>query len=133
MAKGSTSTSNIIWEKRSTMSRPTKRTSDNSSSSVPPEESNINCSIPVATSTSEANTNSSTTANSNSYVSTGGPRTLSNTPTAILRSHIPETVDVFGFAIPPGQFILVQLVATLMLGFHGCEYPCSRLTQKRGI
>lgn len=53
------------------------------------------------------------------YVTTGGPRTLSSTPRAILRSRIPESVDVFGFSIPPGQFLLIQLAATLMLGVNG--------------
>jgi len=114
------------------MNRPTaKRLGENASSSTaPPEDSNdTNRNIPVGTSSlseingsNDNNNPSSGPINSTSYVTTGGPRTLSNTPTAVLRSHIPETVDVFGFAIPPGQFVLIQLVATLMLGFHGCEF-----------
>jgi hypothetical protein len=114
------------------MNRPTaKRLGEKASSSTaPPEDSNdTNRNIPVGTSSlseingsNDNNNPSSGPINSTSYVTTGGPRTLSNTPTAVLRSHIPETVDVFGFAIPPGQFVLIQLVATLMLGFHGCEF-----------
>ncbi len=115
------------------MNRPAKRLGENASSTVPalpPEESSdSNRNIPVGTSSlseihgsnDTTNPNSSSLISTTSYVTTGGPRTLSNTPTAVLRSHIPETVDVFGFAIPPGQFLLIQLVATLMLGFHGCK------------
>jgi len=89
------------------MSRPSKRTTDTNES----EDNNTN--DEQVSSTSESNS-----------VTGGGARTLSNSPTAILRSHIPESIDVFGFSITPGQFLLVQLAAVVMLGLNGCKLVC---------
>mmetsp|Transcript_40341 Transcript_40341/g.59286 ORF Transcript_40341/g.59286 Transcript_40341/m.59286 type:complete len:125 (-) Transcript_40341:636-1010(-) len=44
-------------------------------------------------------------------------RTSSSSPP--LRSRIPDSLDVFGFSISPGQFLIVQFLATVMLGFNG--------------
>jgi len=52
----------------------------------------------------------------------GRARTSAIMPSAALRSRIPESIDVFGFSISPGQFLLVQIFATFMLGFHGCKF-----------
>jgi len=52
----------------------------------------------------------------------GRARTSAIMPSAALRSRIPESIDVFGFSISPGQFLLVQIFATFMLGFHGCTF-----------
>mmetsp|Transcript_52178 Transcript_52178/g.60936 ORF Transcript_52178/g.60936 Transcript_52178/m.60936 type:complete len:117 (+) Transcript_52178:65-415(+) len=43
----------------------------------------------------------------------------SNSGCALLTSRLPRSVDVFGFVLSPGQFALVQVLATLMLGMNG--------------